>query len=154
MTVTTSDDEKNLRLIALAEGLQPRWLEVAYESLSPVEQTFRLVWEVESEVNNGGFHLYFHNSSGEGAPLAAGALGSIGALAAADIVSRAVAAIGDVRWRDDEARRQHLTSLPEETLDALDGLDQEFFGYPDNLTALLYAYAAEHRRELGAPAEF
>jgi len=132
--MTISDAEMSSRLIALADRLQPRWFEVPKAALSPAGQVFRSVWELEAEVNNGGFDQYFFNSSGEGAPFVTDALRAIGAHAAADIAARAIASSGDT--------------------DALEQLDQEFFAYPDDLTALLYAYASDHRGELGAPPGF
>src|SRR5207244_12671714 len=39
--------------------------------------------------------------------------------------------------------------FPDEVLEKLEPLDQEFFSYPHDLTDLLFAYASEHPEEFG-----
>lgn len=75
-------------LISLSERLWPVANE-GLQDLSPPEQTFILVWELEAEVNNGGFHQFFFNSDGDRAVLTPAALRQIGAEHTASIVERA-----------------------------------------------------------------
>jgi hypothetical protein len=56
----------------------------------------------------------------------------------------------NVPWRDSSMRREALIALPETTQDALDKLTRKFYDYPDDLTALLYAYVCDHSAEVGA----
>lgn len=56
--------QMNQRLLRLAESPNSRFWRVNYEALSRAEQIFLMIWELEAEVNNGGFHQYFSNSSG------------------------------------------------------------------------------------------
>ena len=147
--------EMNRRLIALAERPGLRCWRIDYAALAPPEQVFRSVWEFEAEVNNGGFEQYFWNDSGQLAPHAAAALRAIGAAQMAAIVEEAVAALGkDFPWLEDDERQARVTDLPDGTRETLEALEQRFFSYPDDLTALLYAYVARHRDAIGAPAEF
>jgi hypothetical protein len=46
--------EMNRRLIKLSESSTSRFWRLDYGDLSPPERVFLLVWELESEVNNGG----------------------------------------------------------------------------------------------------
>jgi len=78
--------EKNQRLVRMAKRLATRWDNVPYDGLGSAEQVFRSIWELEAEVNNGGFPQYFENSSGRIAPYAEAALRAIAATRAADIV--------------------------------------------------------------------
>jgi hypothetical protein len=149
-----SIDEMTDRLLDFAEAPQTRLWRVAYESLSRPEQVFRLVWDLDGEVNNGGFHQYFHNSSGALAPLVSQALRQIGGAVAATIVDRALASVGAMPWLDEKVRRERMTSTAQPIRDALDRLDEEFYRCPDNLTELLYAFAAAHRDQLGVDARF
>lgn len=153
MTIDTN--EMNRRLIALAESPAGRFWRVDYAALSVPERTFRSVWELEAEVNNGGFEQYFSNSSGRLAPQAPAALRAIGAVQMATIVDEAIAALGaDFPWLDDEERQERATDLPPETVEQIEALEQRFFSYPDDLTALLYAYVGSHRDDIGAPPGF
>ena len=153
MTINTN--EMNRRLIALAESPDARFCRVDYHELSPPERVFRAIWELEAEVNNGGLHQYFFNSSGSLVPDVVDALKTIGAFRMATIVGDAIGLMPtNVSWRDSDMRREMLIALPETSQDALDTLDEKFYRYPDDLTALLYAYVCDHRKEIGAPADF
>lgn len=61
-----------------------------WTQLSKQERVILAVWQLEAEVNNGGFDQYFRNSAGEHAPCAIEALEEIGAPNCAAIVRRAV----------------------------------------------------------------
>src|SRR5690349_10093080 len=147
--------EMNGRLLMLAESPSARFWRVDFDALSAPERVFRAVWELEAEVNNGGFHQYFFNSSGQFAPFALGALRAVGASQTAGMLQRAISVIGtDVQWSNDAARQERLVALPDAAVAELDDLDRAFLGYPDNLTALLYNYVCAHRAEFGASREF
>jgi Domain of unknown function (DUF4375) len=153
--MSLDQNEMNRRLIALAESPTNRFWRVDYEALSRPERVFRAIWELEAQVNNGGFHQFFYNTSGEIAPFVVDALRSIGASAMAEIVERALQLVSpDIPWRDYEARRARVMALGPEIEEQLDSIDQDFFKYPDNLTALLHRYVSQHRDDIGAPAEF
>jgi hypothetical protein len=148
--MTTDPALMNQRLIALSENPEARFWRLAYSALTPAEQVFRAVWEVESEINNGGFNQYFFNSSGALVPYGASALRAIGADAMASILERAIEAVGPgIDWEDDDKRRAHICDLTGDVVEALEGLDQEFYAYPDNLTGLLYEYTRKHADEIG-----
>jgi hypothetical protein len=67
----------------------------------------------------------------------------------------AISVIGtDVQWSNDAARQERLVALPDEAVEELNDLDHAFFGYPDNLTTLLYNYVCAHRAQFGASKEF
>ena len=143
-------NEMNKRLIKLADSPMSRFWRVEYDVLSTPERVFCTIWELESEVNNGGFHQYFFNSSGRLVPNVVAALHAIGASATVQIVQRAIEAVGqDVQWHDDRARRVYMNKLSSQATNTLSDLDQAFYKYPDDLTVLLYRYVSEHRAEIG-----
>jgi hypothetical protein len=120
-----------------------------YEALSESERVCRTVWELEREVNNGGFLQYFFNSSGANAGHAVGALTAIGAIATARLAREAIAILGEnTAWADQEARQDHLEDLSDEAEDALDELDQAFYACPDDLTVHLHHYLSTHRADI------
>ncbi len=145
----------NRRLIALAESPDARFWRTDYHELSVPERVFRAIWELEGEVNNGGLDQYFFNSSGSLVPNVVNALKTIGALRMAGILEDAIALMPtSVAWHDGDMRREVLIALPETSKDALDTLTRKFYDYPDDLTALLYAYVCDHRAEVGAAGDF
>jgi hypothetical protein len=153
--MTADRNEMNHRLVKLAKSSECRFWRLDYDALSLPKRVFRAIWELESEVNNGGFHQYFSNSSGSLVPNVVDALRAIGAVAMAGIVGCAIEAVGpSVSWSDDSARQASLGDLSPEAMEKLDELDQAFYAYPDDLTALLYRFVSKHRDEVGVPAEF
>lgn len=153
--MTIDENEMNRRLVNLAGSPTSRIWRVDYGALSPPERVFRSVWELEADVNNGGFLQYLSNSTGGLAPCAAGALRAIGATTMSEIVEQAVAAVGrDISWLDNGAREAALAALAPEAEAKLDEFDKAFYAYPDNLTTLLYRYVSEHRDEINVPSEF
>jgi hypothetical protein len=49
----------------------------------------------------------------------------------------------------EQAIRSAAADFPDEVLEKLEPLDQEFFSYPHNLTDLLFAYVSQHPEEFG-----
>jgi len=153
--MTIDRKEMNRRLIRLAESQNIRFWRVDYNKLSFAERVFGLIWELESEVNNGGFHQYFLNSTGALAPYSVDALKAVGAVQTAGLVQQALAQVGNgIRWPDDTARKAVINSLSSNVREKLNELDQSFYACPDDLTALLYRYVDKQRVEIGAPEDF
>src|SRR5262249_26412833 len=147
--------EMNRRLIRLSENKRVGCWAMDFEALPEPKRVFRAIWELESQVNNGGFYQYFWNTSAWTIPGVWQALQAIGATSTAAIVNDAVAAVGrTLPWRDDEARREQLTALPDAVKDELHINTQAFFRRPNDLITLLYQYVSKHRDEISAPADF
>jgi hypothetical protein len=151
--VAIDENEMNRRLIQLAESPEAPFWRLDYDALSEPERAFRAIWELEAEVNNGGFEQYFFNSSGELVPYIGDALRVVGAPLMAGIVQRAIDVVGqDTAWNDDNARRARLDALTPAARSELDSCDQRFMTYPESLTALLYRYVYENQNEVRASA--
>lgn len=84
---------KNHILIGLLESERTMFGKEDFRSQSVPQKVFSALWEVESEVNNGGFVQYFANSTAESAHFGLDALRMIGAPKTADICQRAIAAL-------------------------------------------------------------
>jgi len=139
--------DKNKILITLSE--RGRFWKVPFENLSEAEQIFRAIWDLESEVNNGGFYQYYYNNSGDTACHVVAALEEIGAEAAAGIVAKANAAFYPVSPSiEQDVRREQLEVIESKYEDLWDSLDEEFFSYPDDLTGLLYDYVKRNKSEI------
>ena len=105
------------------------------------DRVYELVREWEDEVNNGGFHQFFYNSSGDDTAETIQALEIIGADKMADILMRAVARFRDGAVPKERFARQRVLPEPSTLVD----LDMEFYAYPDDLAELL----AEYKNRLG-----
>jgi hypothetical protein len=142
---------RNHILIQLSTSEQTSFGKVDFFRQSVPQKVFSAIWEIESEVNNGGFSQYFLNSSAESACFVVEALEVVGAPKTADICKRAIQTAFPVGLPHSvEVIRETAALFPEEVVDALEPLDQEFFSYPHNLTELLFSYVSQHPEEFGA----
>jgi hypothetical protein len=141
---------KNHILIGLSESPHTKFGKEDFASQSVPQKVFSALWEVESEVNNGGFAQYFANDSAESAHFVVEALRMIDAPKTADICQSAIAAAFPAGLPEsEEAIRSAAADFSDEVLEKLEPLDQEFFSYPHNLTDLLFAYVSRHPEEFG-----
>ncbi len=142
---------KNQILIRLSESENTKFGKEDFARQSLPQKVFSAIWEVESEVNNGGFSQYFQNSSAETAPFVVQALRTIGTADTAAICERAIAAAFPSGLpTSEDAIRSSATDFSDEVLEKLDELDREFFSYPHDLTELLFAYVSNYPEEFGA----
>jgi Domain of unknown function (DUF4375) len=139
-------------LILVSEAVWAREAAHGFNSLSAAERVFLCVWNLEAEVNNGGFEQFYINSAGDNALETPSALREIGATQAAAI---AEAANNVFRPQgppaDREARGQALARLGATATDALKALDAKFYEYPDNLEELLRQFVERNRNDFYEP---
>lgn len=141
---------KNAILIELSESDRTMHGRVDFEVQPPEQQVFSAIWELEIQVNNGGFAQLFTAFDGDSANAAPRALRAIGADACADIVERALRAASPHPLPQEQASREELIDqISSDAREALEALDQEFLTYPDNLTDLLFEYVRVHPTVFG-----
>lgn len=115
------------------------------EKLSPAEKTFYLVFQLEGEVNNGGFSQFFYNSSDNFANDTAAALREIGAEKTAVICDRALAAFGGtIPINRDVMLNNIFTDGINKTLSQC---DSEFYEYTDDLVELNYQFVFSNKNK-------
>jgi len=141
--------DKNSFLIDLSESERTDLWRVDFEEQSEPQKVFSSVWELESEVNNGGFDQYFRNGEIESISYAPTALQAIGAVTCAGIAERAIGTLAPLP-QTEPGRIDVLDSLTEDSQAKLAALDAEFLSYPDNLTELLFEYVSKHPDAFGA----
>ena len=133
--------DKNAILTDLSESDRTMLGRVGFDQQPPEQQVFSAIWELESQVNNGGFAQFFSSADGDSANSALRALRTIGAHACADSVERALRVVSPHALPREQSLREDLVDqLGADAEAALEMLDQEFFAYPDNLTDLLFNY--------------
>src|SRR5262245_33332340 len=131
--------DPNKYLIDLSEKLCPLVWDAPLSELSKPEQVFVCVYEVERELNNGGFDQFFRNSPGQYAAETVLALDEIGATLMAATVRAATELVftqGEVPADQDE-RNDLLDDVEGPLEEKLAELDARFLEYPENLTRLL-----------------
>ena len=141
--------DTNRFLIDLSESNRTEFGRVDFANQSDAQKTFSAIWELESQINNGGFDQYFRNSDSDTIAHAPKALREIGATACAAIVESAIQVIAPIP-NDDAARCDALDAAGEDGEELLGELDSKFYAYPDNLTDLLFAFVSKHSNEFGA----
>ena len=118
-------------------------------TLDQREQLLVTIWGLEADVNNGGFDQYYFNSYGDLAQHCPGALRLIGANRTAELVELANAAFGaEGPPQNREERQDRLDEIRDTATPIWDSLEQEFYGYPDDLSELLRLHLEGSR---GAP---
>lgn len=130
--------DKNSYLIELSESDGADFGRIDFAAQGQEQRVFSAIWALESQVNNGGFVQFFDNEEPDLVSFTPAALREIGAIRCSEIVSRALVFRPD---RNSSKSTEHLESL-----------DSEFYGYPDDLTELLFAYVAAHPETFKAPA--
>ncbi len=142
--------DKNQYLIGLSETLCPLVWDAPLAALSSEEQAFVCVYELEREVNNGGFEQFFRNSPGQYALETVDALLTIGAARMAEITRHAItAAFPDGAVPEDQDDRSDLIDAAGDTLgERLVGLDEKFYEYPDDLTGMLFEYVQANKKAI------
>jgi hypothetical protein len=139
-------------LIRISEAVWAREAAVGVNALSPAERVFLCVWNLEAEVNNGGFEQFYINSAGDNALETPIALREIGATQAAAIAEEANSLFGPSGPpADRDARTEILESLGETATEALNALDVRFYEYPDNLEDLLRQFVDRNREQFYEP---
>jgi len=142
---------KNSILIDLSESERADFGKKDFATQSTPQKVFSALWSVESEVNSGGFAAYFgFSNSAETATFVVESLEAIGAPRTANICRRAIAtAFPHGLPPTPEAVSSAAADFSDETVAALEWLDQDFIAYPHNLTDLLFAYVSKHPEEFG-----
>lgn len=127
----------------------------SFDQMNFAEKALIGTWELMSEVYNGGFMQYFHNSSRARAAPMVGVLRSFGAPQAADVLASAVAAAGPgTPWGDEPNYLVAIKAMPTEVRDRLSGLERRLFDCADDTHLQLFHYLSQHRDQIEAPDGF
>ena len=123
-----------------------KFFEEGFSSLNQAEQTLVCIRALVGEVDNGGFHAWLYNSSGEYAAETPESLVRICAYNTAKIVLDALDGAGDIHiHRDGDARRDRLEAFTEEQDLLLDKLDARFARRSEDLETLLQGFVKDNR---------
>lgn len=118
------------------------------DRLNESQKVLLIVGNLEREINNGGFHQFYFNSSGDYANETIDALIKIGANKTAEIVKKANSEFKNGILPKDRVERQNELELIEEKGEGnWNKCDSEFYEYQDDLTELLIAFVIKNKRD-------
>ncbi len=118
-------------------------------NLSDTEKVIFCVEELEKEINNGGFNQWFFNSSADYWYETITALEKIEADNTSDLVKQALTVFPNSEPPKDAVSRQKLVNnLSDKQNDLLNSLDQQFYKYEDNISALLMHFVEQHKEDI------
>ena len=121
-------DEVAIDLFKVSEAVWAREAEHGINGLTDPEKVFLRVWNLEAEVNNGGFAQYFENSAGNYAVGTPDALRSVGAPEMAALVEQAMQPFGTSGPpADRDARARAIEALPASAQESWNQLDAQFY---------------------------
>src|SRR5207253_6180924 len=102
-----------------------RWGQLGFDSLLAPEREYIALYWLVCEVMNGGFHQYFHNSSGDIAPFAIEGLKAVGATESLRILERALAIFPSGTYSTDrETRWKGLKAISDDVDKEVQAFDE------------------------------
>jgi len=117
-------------------------LENCITKFSDAEKIFFLIWSLRLEVDNGGFHQFFFNHSGEFAHETIASLEKASCFNAAKTLSKAISEFGLEKIpKEISARRRVLETVNTSNFRAL---DEEFYESEEEIDAALTDFAQDH----------
>jgi len=106
-------------------------------SHAPDAQVALCMHKLEAEVNNGGFHQFFLNSSGQLVPETLQALSAIGATRTKHLLERAIAIAFPSGYPSDASDVASRIADLDDVADRLEPLDAAFYRYEEPLSDLV-----------------
>jgi hypothetical protein len=121
-------DGTSIDLYQVSEAVWARVAKHGISGLTEPEGVFLRVWNLEGEVNNGGFAQYFENSAGDYAAGTPDALRSVGATEMAALIEQAMQPFGPSGPpADRNARAKAIDALPASARELWSQLDDQFY---------------------------
>lgn len=120
-----------------------------FDALSDSEKLYYALTLFQNEVNNGGFHQFFFNSSGSYYSLIETALVSFDEPTLLDLLHQAKQIVfPDMDVPEDKEKRRNVRPFIDaqskpDLANKLDELDRRFYATPDTLTAKLQTFARD-----------
>jgi len=114
-----------------------------WSNLLEYEQELAALWKLEADMNNGGFVQFFCNWGIECYEISLKGLQKIGASKMLSIIESEFEIVDSVYQRSKSQIEEYwdiAKYITDDERKKLDRLDEEFWKYPDNISALGYKY--------------
>ena len=99
---------------------------------------------LEMEVNNGGFHQYFWNSTGQFTHQTVKALEAAGSILFLGLLKSAIAFFPDGTVPADRGKRQDMLEKIDPEMEVFNSLDTEFYLYKEDWWGLMISHIREN----------
>ncbi len=118
-----------------------------FSKLNDFEKTVSTIWELEAEVNNGGFHQYFSNSAGNNAIFTLESLEKVGSKKFKKILEDAILFFPENDFPVDRINRIEIMDKgnKEETERGFDKLDSRFSEYEEDIHKMIFDFCVKHK---------
>ena len=114
--------------------------------LSDQERVIYFTFQLEAEVNNGGFYQFFYNAYGDISADLVASFEAIGAEQTAGICKKAVGVFDENLPADRTQRREFLDrTFTDEMSQVLSECDEEFYSQTDDLEKLNYQFIMKNK---------
>ena len=133
-------------LFAFEWGIQAKAKQVGEAGLTDEERLVLAVLALDREVNNGGYHQFFWNSSRRFSPMIVESLGASDCTAAASLTERAIAALR-LKSLTVEAVEQAILEENAERDASLDACDKEFYKL-DSADELFFKFIEDDQSQI------
>lgn len=137
-------------VLAFEQALDQKAARAGMQSLSTEEHAILAVEALEREVNNGGYHQFFVNSSKEFVPLVVASLLRIGCTATAEITQRAISAL-QLSGANAEEIENAMTADNEERDAEFDQCDELYYEAAEDLAGQLFAFIKANKHAINLP---
>lgn len=120
------------------------------DNLTTGETTFVLIDIFEGAMQEGGFHYFFENETGNFAREIVEAYKKIGATKTANIVAKAIGLFGINNFHDELNKRNNtISKLDEKVISGWEDLDEIFFNdeQEEDVVALIVNYIRNNKNE-------
>lgn len=144
------NDDLNFDIFDVADRVFEKLNSGGFNKLSEPEKIFICVWNVDGELNSGGFDQFYFNESGNLAKVTPVCLQKIGAPKAAKLVLAANQVFGsDGPPQNMEKRNEQLSNLPEDKEETLKKLEAMYHEHCENIEKLIIEHIVKHKEIFG-----
>ena len=134
-------------VLAFEEAIGQKADREGMQSLTDEERIVLAVEGLEREVNNGGYHQFFVNSSRQFAPVIVDALRRIGCKKTSTITERAIEALGTAELTE-EAIESALAREDQQRLKKLKRCDDSYYKATEPIADRLFAFIKTKREKI------
>ena len=134
-------------VLAFEQAMDQKAARVGEHKLTAEERIVLAIEALEREVNNGGYELFFANSSREYSPIIVEALRRIGCPTTAEITLKAVDVVKQMPITPEESENGTWMDKRERS-DALCECDSLYFERPENIEECLFAFIKANRSRI------
>lgn len=135
-------------VLAFEQALQQKSDDSNGSRLTETEQIVLAVEALEREVNNGGYHQFFTNSSKEYAHIIVEALNNIGCPKTAEVSGQAIKCLGILGPLTEGSIDQAVSDNEDKIVDDMGDIDNLFYDAGEDIAGQLFEYIKKYKQQI------